>query len=170
MDRIAMSDLAPLPQVLSRADAKNGAWSIEGGTCNRGDAWTNHATKEMRVPLVDSPEARVVRALEMAHARVSLTWRTDTITELSAQYGERVLACVEELRVNSLISRVGFDLDQLHDGSENPGGTRIAATGGREMWIEAVSFTTACVGSPIALREFISGVRKGSPDWAKALT
>jgi hypothetical protein len=164
-----MSDLAPLPQVLSRADANNGAWTIEGGTCNRGDAWTNHATKEMRVPLANTPEARVVRAHEMAHARVSPTWRTHTITELSAQYGERVLTCVEELRVNTLISRVGFDLNLLHDGSEKPGGTRIATTGGREMWNEAVSFTTACVGSPTALREFLSGVRKGSPDWAKAL-
>jgi hypothetical protein len=164
-----MSDLAPLPQVLSRSDADNGAWTVEGGTCNRGDAWTNHATKEMRVPLANTPEARVVRAHEMAHARVSPTWRTGTITELSAQYGERVLACVEELRVNTLISRVGFDLDLLHDGSEKPGGTNIAATGGREMWNEAVSFTTACVGSPTALREFLSGVRKGSPDWARAL-
>jgi hypothetical protein len=170
MDLTGMSDLAPLPQVLSRSDASNGAWTIEGGTCNRGDAWTNHSTKEMRVPLADTPEARVVRAHEMAHARVSPTWRTDTITQLAAQYGERVLACVEELRVNTLISRIGFDLNLLHDGSEKPGGTRIATTGGREMWNEAVSFTTACVGSPTALREFISGVRKGSPDWAKALT
>jgi hypothetical protein len=169
MHRIGMSDLAPLPQVLSRADAENGAWTVEGGTCNRGDAWTNHATKEMRVPLANTPEARVVRAHEMAHARVSPTRPTDTMTELSAQYGERVLACVEELRVNTLISRVGFDLNLLHDGSEKPGGTKIASTGGREMWNEAVSFTTACVGSPTALREFISGVRKGSPDWAKAL-
>jgi hypothetical protein len=165
-----MSDLAPLPQVLSRSDADNGAWTVEGGTCSRGDAWTNHATKEMRVPLADTPEARVVRAHEMAHARVSPTWRTDTITGFSAQYGERVLACVEELRVNTLISRVGFDLNLLHDGSEKPGGARIATTGGREMWNEAVSFTTACVGSPTALREFISGVRKGSPDWARALS
>jgi hypothetical protein len=169
MASTGMSDLAPLPQVLSRADADNGAWSIEGGTCNRGDAWTNHSTKEMRVPLANTPEARVVRAHEMAHARVSPTRRADTINQLSDQYGERVLACVEELRVNTLISRVGFDLNLLHDGSEKPGGTRIAATGGREMWNEAVSFTTACVGSPTALREFLSGVRKGSPDWAKAL-
>jgi hypothetical protein len=169
MDRKGMSDLAPLPQVLSRSDASNGAWTVEGGSCNRGDAWTNHSTKEMRVPLADTPEARVVRAHEMAHARVSPTWRTETITDLSAQYGERVLACVEELRVNTLINRVGFDLDQLHDRSEKPGGVKIATTGGREMWNEAVSFTTACVGSPTALREFISGVRKGSPDWAKAL-
>ncbi len=165
-----MSDLAPLPQVLSRSDADNGTWTVEGGTCTRGDAWTNHSTKEMRVPLANTPGARVVRAHEMAHARVSPTWRTNTINELSAQFGERVLACVEELRVNTLISRVGFDLDQLHDGSEKPGGVKIATTGGREMWNEAVSFTTACVGSPTALREFISGVRKGSPDWAKALT
>ena len=61
------------------------------------------------------------------------------------------------------------DLNLLHDGSEKPGGTMIAVTGGREMWNEAVSFTTGCVGSPTALREFISGMRKGSPDWAKAL-
>jgi hypothetical protein len=169
MASTGMSDLAPLPQVLSRADADNGAWSIEGGTCNRGDAWTNHSTKEMRVPLANTPEARVVRAHEMAHARVSPTRRTDTINQLSDQYGERVLACVEELRVNTLISRVGFDLNLLHDGSEKPGGTRIAATGGREMWNEAVAFTTACVGSPTALRKFLSGVRTGSPDWAKAL-
>jgi hypothetical protein len=165
-----MSDLAPLPQVLSRSDASNGAWTIEGGSCNRGDAWTNHSTKKMRVPLANTPEARVVRAHEMAHARVSPTWRTDTIHELSAEYGERVLACVEELRVNTIISRVGFDLNLLHDGSEKLGGTNIATTGGREMWNEAVSFSTACVGSPTALREFISGVRKGSSDWAKALS
>jgi hypothetical protein len=170
MASTGMSDLAPLPQVLSRSDASNGAWTIEGGNCTRGDAWTNHAAKEMRVPLANTPEARVVRAHEMAHARVSPTWRTETINELSAQYGERTLACVEELRVNTLISRVGFDLNLLHDGSEKPGGTRVATSGGREMWNEAVSFTTACVGSPTALREFLSGVRKGSPDWGKALT
>ena len=106
----------------------------------------------------------------MAHARVSPTWQTDTMIELQSHYGSRILACVEELRVNTLISRIGFDLDLLHDGSEKPGGTRIATTGGREMWNEAVSFTTACVGSPTALHDFLSGVRKGSPEWARALT
>jgi hypothetical protein len=169
-NRVLVSDLSPLPQILRRADADNADWRIEGGTCHRGDAWTNHSTKQMRVPLADSPEARVVRAHEMAHARVSPTMQTDTMIDLESHYGARILACVEELRVNTLIGRLGFDLDLLHDGSEKPGGTRIATTGGREMWNEAVSFTTACVGSPSALRDFLSGVRKGSPEWAKALT
>jgi hypothetical protein len=165
-----MTDIIPLPEVLTRADAETGVWSVEFGSCNRGDAWTDHNKREMRVPTGNSPQARLVRAHEMAHARVSPTKTTATVAELAGEFGARVLECVEELRVNTLIARLGFDLGVLADGSEKPGGERIAANGDRANWNEAVAFTTACVGSPTALRDWLSGIRKGSPDWSKALS
>jgi hypothetical protein len=162
-------DLSPMPQVLHRADASNGVWSIEVGSCHRGDAWTNHTTRAMRVPLSDTPMARVVRAHEMAHARVSPVTATSTTVALQEEFGNRVVECVEEIRVNTLIARLGFDLELLHDGSEKPGGLQLATAGGRESWNEAVAFTAALVGSPAALKDFHAGIRKGSVDWARGL-
>jgi hypothetical protein len=78
------------------------------------------------------------------------------------------MECIEELRVNHHLSRQGFDLDLLQDGSEKEGGKRLAEAGSDKTWNEAVAFFTALTGSK-AQNSFLSGVRSVNPEWAVRL-
>lgn len=154
----------PLPEGLTRADVDGHDWTIHAGEPRRGDAWTNPETAEMRVPLYDDELSRTVRVHEMAHAKWSpgslraMTWAQEV-------YTPGVAIAVEELRVNRLLARAGFSLDDLCDGSERSGGERVARAGD---WAEAVRFTVAVHGGK-PQRDFLSGVAKVRPEWAKAL-
>jgi len=77
----------------------------------------------------------------------------------------RALECAEEYRVNALLSRTGFDVGLLADGSEKAGGRSLAAAG---EWAEAACFFVAVAGTG-AERAFLAGVRQVRPEWAKAL-
>jgi hypothetical protein len=83
------------------------------------------------------------------------------LNEVSA----RALECAEELRVNTLLAQLGFDLSVLYDGTEKPGARRLASEG---SWAEAVCFMLAVLGTG-AEREFFSGVRLGDATWLAPL-
>ena len=161
--------ISPYPEALGRKDAAPSIWQIEGGSSSRGDAFTDFTSHTLRVPLHDTPEARLVRAHELVHAKVSPTEITDTTRELEATYGARVLECAEEFRVNTLVARAGFDTALLTDGSEAKSGEAMARRGDREAWRELVCFAAACAGTG-SQKGLISGVRKGKAEWAKLLT
>ncbi len=75
----------------------------------------------------------------------------------------RALECAEELRVNTLIGRLHFDLALLRDGSEKVVGAD--AEGGD--WAEAICFLMAVIGTG-AEKEFLAGVRQIEPSWTPA--
>ena len=97
------------------------------------------------------------------HARVS-PHRLHHVAGLE-DTSARALECAEELRVNTLIARLHFDVALLRDGSEKLGGRRLAESG---QWPEALCFLLAVLGTG-AEKEYLAGVRQGNPTWTAAL-
>jgi len=100
----------------------------------------------------------------MAHARFS---PADDFPKWVARgiATETGLTVVEEVRVNFLIKKAGFDVDLLADGSEKASGVRIAE---QADWTQAVYIAVGysiCGGG----KDFITGVRRVNPAWAKTL-
>ena len=149
--------------VAGRDDDEWRAWTILEGSTSRGEASCNLHDRVLEVPLGGGEQARVVRAHELMHARVSP--RVDHLIKALDEVAPRALECAEELRVNVLIGRLGFDLAQLSDGSEKLGARRLAESG---QWAEALCFYMAVLGTG-AERQFLSGVRAGDPTWLPAL-
>ncbi len=160
-----MSPAPVFPELVTgRADGFiPSAWRIERGSTWRGDASCDLSGRILRVPWETDERARVVRAHELVHVRVS-PHRRDWGTSI-ADVSYRALECAEEMRVNTILARLGFAVDQLRDGSERLGGERLATSGD---WSEAVCFLLAVIGTG-AERDFVRGVRRGDPSWAPAL-
>ena len=158
------TEIRPLPEMLGRKDKDAGAWQVDTCAPVRGKPNTNVVTKHMVVPVGDEQIDRVIRAHEMAHARFSPAddfpkWIQRGIASQDA------LIVVEEVRVNFLIKKAGFDTDLLADGSEKSSGVRIAE---QADWTQAVYIAVGysiCGGG----KDFITGVRRVNPAWAKTL-
>ena len=158
------TEIRPLPEMLGRKDKDAGVWRVDTCAPVRGKPMTNVVTKHMVVPVGDEQIDRVIRAHEMAHARFSPAddfpkWVKRGIAT------ETALTVVEEVRVNFLIKKAGFDVDLLADGSEKASGVRIAE---QADWTQAVYIAVGysiCGGG----KDFITGVRRVNPAWAKTL-
>ena len=160
-----MSDVAVFPELITGRDDGflTGPWRIERGSSWRGDASCDLGQRILRVPWERDERARVVRAHELVHVRVSPhdhEWM-DQVGDIPA----RALECAEEMRVNTILLRLGFDVSELRDGSERLGGERLARSGN---WFEAVCFLLAVLGTG-SERDFVAGVRRGDPTWATPL-
>jgi hypothetical protein len=152
------------PELVSgRHDDETRAWTIQEGSTMRGEASCNLQERILEVPLNSSEQARVVRAHELMHARVSP--RADYLVRCLDEVSPRALECAEELRVNTLIGRLGFDVTTLNDGTEKLGARRLAESG---QWGEAMCFLMAVLGTG-AERDFFNGVRQGATPWLPAL-
>lgn len=158
------TEIRPLPEMLGRKDKDAGAWRVDTCAPVRGKPMTNVVDKHMIVPVGDEQIDRVIRAHEMAHARFSPAedfpkWIARGIATESA------MTVVEEVRVNFLIKKAGFDVDLLADGSEKASGVRIAE---QADWANAVYIAVGysiCGGG----KDFITGVKRVNPAWAKTL-
>jgi hypothetical protein len=138
-------------------------WRVEPGVARRGDAWTDVAGCAMRVPFDGGAHGRVVRAHELMHARVSPT--SPRAFDAWDGIAPRSLECAEELRVNQLLARVGFDVRDLRDGSERLTGQRLTEAA---EWEELARFAAAVAGTR-ALSDLLAGVRRVAPSWATQL-
>lgn len=141
----------------------NAPWTVKAGSTRRGEASCNLTERILEVPLGRDDTSRVVRAHELMHARVSPHVREhcETLDEMSP----RALECAEELRVNTLIARLGFDVSLLRDGSEKHGAQRIAEG---QDWSEAVCFLMAVLGTG-GEKEYLAGIRRIQPTWTPGL-
>ena len=139
------------------------AWHVVEGSSRRGEASCDLTERILEVPTGIDETARVVRAHELMHSRVSPHRPLDPW--LARDLSPRALECAEELRINSLLGRLGFDVSLLRDGSEKLGGRRLAESG---QWGEAVCFFMAVVGTG-AEKDFLAGVRQGDPSWLGGL-
>jgi hypothetical protein len=117
----------------------------------------------MRVPVGDSMSARVIRAHEMTHAKVS----PDNLDEIEKVLGitGSTIRAVEEVRVNLLAMSAGFDLDALVDGSERTMGRRVAESKSVRALVEMAIGTMFTKGHA----DFVKGVRDIDPDTADRL-
>lgn len=159
-ERVAM------PEFIGRRRDRHVAqpWQVEGGSAARGEAWADLDKLRMRVPFGDDDASRAIRAHELMHVRVSPT-RGLADCDVFDGLEVRTVQCAEEFRVNTLLTRAGFDTTELRDGSEVVAGERIVARGD---WAEAVNMVGATAGTK-ACKDFLRGVRKSDPEWAKAL-
>lgn len=159
-----MATVAPLPEMLHRHDVEGGEWTI--GECNavRGEPHTNIIDRQMVVPTTNDEKSRIIRAHEMAHAKFSPAHDFPKWVERGVA-SDTALRAVEEVRVNYLIGRAGFDTKQLSDGSELASGERCAQSGD---WSSAV-FTAVAYACSGGINQFITGVRRHNKEWATAL-
>ena len=152
------------PELVSARDdgSLEGPWEVREGSTSRGGASCDLTNRILEVPLGPGALERVVRAHELMHVRVSPSdARYRVVHDVSA----RALECAEELRVNTLLTRLGFATESLKDGTEKAGGVRIAGEGD---WAETLRFLLAVIGTG-AEREYLSGVRKAQPTWMAGL-
>ncbi len=140
-----------------------GPWVIERGSASRGGASCNLSERVLRVPDGADETSRIIRAHELMHIRVSPYHRDHTPTD--PELVPRALECAEEFRVNLLLSRLGFQISLLSDGTERLGGQRLA---GSEQWGETICFYLAVLGTG-AEAPFVRGVRSSQPSWPAAL-
>lgn len=139
------------------------AWHIRPGTSRRGGASCDVERRILEVPLEATPQARVVRAHELMHARVSP--RVEHMIGALGEVTVRALECAEECRINTLLARASFDVSLLCDGSEGVGSQRAAES---DQWSEVVCFLAAVLGTG-SERAFFAGVRRVRPEWMPAL-
>lgn len=158
-----MTTLA-LPDILGRKDFDSGAWSVDETAMSPGQAWTFITERKMQIPGGDTELERSVRAHEMMHAKVSPAGSTKEWLD-RGKVTLRALKSAEEIRVNELCKRVGFDMKRVFDGTEKPGGEFVAKN---DRWEQAVYDVAACAGTG-RLTEYLKGVRKHNPEWAKTL-
>lgn len=153
------------PELLGRRDTPHGSWVV--GECNprRGEPYTNLIGKEMKVPTHNTDLARVIRAHELMHAKVSPAesypqWLDRKIAS------QESLVVVEELRVNLLCQKAGFDMKgNLTDGGETADGERTVAT---NDWPGAVRMAIATAGTA-SNKAFLNGVRRHNRKWGEIL-
>jgi len=156
---------AAMPEWLApRKDMPAGSWEVEQGRPMRGDAWADLYERRMRVPYGADPFSRVVRAHELMHAQITPKYGPTDLARLDCSAQAAVSA--EEFRVNTLVGRAGFNLDDLRDGSETNSGESLAIN---EDWNGLVLFTAAVAGTK-AVKDVITGVRRHNKDWAAALS
>jgi hypothetical protein len=153
------------PEWLGRNDAEHGAWQVEDCEPRRGIPATSIVERKMLAPAHDTDQARVIRAHEMMHAKVSPAndwekWQNRKIATLPA-----MMAC-EELRVNLLCDRAGFDVkNHLSDGGETADGERLACT---NDWKGAVHMAVATAGTA-SNKLYLNGIRRHNRLWGSAL-
>lgn len=153
------------PEFLSRKDVQGGVWKVDEVRAVRGEPCTNIVTREMKVPTDDDSLARAIRAHEMVHAKVSPAddWSRWIDRKIASQQSMTV---VEELRVNYLCQKAGFDVkNDLVVGSEMADGERVGAT---EDWAGAVLMAIATAGTA-SNKLFLNGIRRHKRDWGPIL-
>lgn len=150
-----------MPEWLSRSDLENGSWSVQEGQAIRGDAWTDRKSRIMRVPFGDDAMARLIRAHEMMHAKVSPPTLA-FISQLNATMD--TIRVAEEFRVNTLVGVAGFNTDDLRDGSEANTGKRLAEI---VDWNNFVLFIAATAGTK-SCKDVIRGARSVNAEFGDA--
>jgi len=129
----------------------------------RGSASCNLSERILEVPYGPGAQARVIRAHELMHARVSP--HAHHLVKALDEVSPRALECSEEFRVNTLLTRLHFDVGLLSDGTEKLGGRRVGEAG---EWAEALCFFVAVLGTG-AEKEFLAGIRQSRAPWLGAL-
>ena len=144
-------------------DLSSERWTIEAGRARRGEASCDFVERILQVPVGPSQADRLVRAHELMHVRVSP--HDVSPVALYPDVVPRALACAEEFRVNYLVGLLGFDTQELCDGSERRSGEKVAEN---NDWAEAVYFYVAVLGTG-GERPFLLGIGKQQPLWSKTL-
>ncbi|MBW4077230.1 MAG: hypothetical protein HIU84_01680 [Acidobacteria bacterium] len=152
------------PEFVSERDDRSleGPWQVREGSTTRGGASCDLTNRVLEVPLGEGALERLVRAHELMHVRVS---PSNVLYRSAHDVSLRSLECAEELRINTLLTRLDFATELLMDGSEKSAGARVAREGN---WGEALAFLLAVLNTG-AEREYLAGVRRAQPTWIGGL-
>ena len=155
----------PEPEILSREDTEDGRWTVEACAAKRGLPNTNITLKTLTAPVDPTPMSRSIRAHEMMHAKVSPGLEMEAWVKRGIA-SQGALVATEELRVNLLCTKAGFDMkNDLSDDGETADGERICAN---RDWRGAVFMCIATVGTA-SHKKFLTGVRRHDRFWGKCL-
>lgn len=154
----------PVPEMLGRKDAEHGQWQIDDCAPVRGNPYTNIIDRKMVVPVSQEELDRVIRAHEMIHARVSPADDYPRWVERGIA-SDTALRMVEEVRVNYLAKKAGFNIEILKDGSELASGQKLAERGD---WAGTV-YTAVGYSLGDAGKDFLTGVRRVNREWGTLL-
>jgi len=160
-----MTVIGTEPEVLTRKDVEHGRWQTDVCAPKRGLPHTDIINRKIVAPGDESAMSRVIRAHEMMHAKISpgAEFKKWVAREIASE--EALIAC-EELRVNFLVGRAGFDvMNDLSDDGETADGERIAMLGD---WHSAVMFAIATAGTASS-KKYLTGVRRCRRDWGTHL-
>ena len=152
------------PTLLGRDDIEHGKWHVEHCRAVRGEPKTSVLDRIMYAPTDDDEKARVIRAHEMMHAKVSPANDMDSWVARQIASAQS-LVLTEELRVNYLCAKAGFDMSHLADGSELADGERMGAT---RDWAGCVAMAVATAGTG-GNKLFLNGVRRHNREWGEIL-
>ena len=152
------------PTLIGRKDIEHGTWTVENCRAVRGEPRTSITERIMFAPSDDDEKARAVRAHEMMHSKISPSTQMDKWVERQIA-SEQALIVAEELRVNYLCSKAGFDMSHLADGGELADGERMGAT---KDWAGCVATAFATAGTG-ANKLFLNGVRRHNREWGEIL-
>jgi hypothetical protein len=153
------------PEWIGRKDIENGEWLVEDCEPRRGIPATAIVERVMRAPSHDTDQARVIRAHELMHSKVSPAneWGRWVDRKIATK---EALTVAEELRVNFLCKKAGFDVEAyLTDGGEVADGERLACT---NDWKACVFMAIATAGTASS-KPFLTGVRRHNRLWGSAL-
>lgn len=153
------------PEWLGRKDTTHGEWEVRDCEPRRGIPATSIVERKMLAPSHDTDQARVIRAHEMMHAKVSPAEELEKWVRRKIASEESLRVC-EEVRVNTLCKKAGFDVvSHLTDGGETADGERLACT---NDWAGAVRMAVATAGTA-SNKPFLNGVRRHNRLWGTAL-
>jgi hypothetical protein len=113
--------------------------------------------------LESTDRARLVRAHELMHARISPL--PEVMERALREATIDALTSAEEFRVNTLVARVGFDMNHLQDGTEVEGLRECASRGDWQGTIMFLSAILGCGSEPAAVK----AIAKARPEWAKGI-
>lgn len=159
------NDSRAMPEWLKpRKDKPNDAasWVVESDA-GYPVAHTNIPDHFMRVPYGSDDYSRVVRAHELMHAQISPYDKTSCL--LFDGLDPRVVEMSEECRVNTMIGRAGFPVEEMRDGAERLAGQRLAE---RNDW-PGLALTAVSIYGTGGYKPFVEGVRSVNPEYAKAI-
>jgi hypothetical protein len=152
--------------MLGRKDLAHERWTVEDCRAVRGEPRTDLAHRVMFAPSADGEMERVVRAHEMMHAKVSPSPEQMEVFIARSIASATAMTVVEELRVNYLCQKAGFDVKtHLADGNELSAGEQLAKS---NDWAGAVATCIATVGTA-GHKPFLNGIRRHNRAWGDAL-
>jgi hypothetical protein len=171
MAKAKKAEVIVYPEIIvgSRPDGNSERWTVTEGFTERGQAWTDFTNKHIQVPLINDEVAQAVRTHELIHAKVSpvdpvavQAWAENNGLDAD------VVMSAEEVRVNAISKKLGYNTDLLLDGSEKETGKRLAKEGSEKAYDMMIKGGGALLGTK-AFRQFITGVRSVNKDWATDL-
>lgn len=138
-------------------------WEVSPGPSARGEAWTDIRNRRMRIPADNDEAARVIRAHEMVHAKISpelgpIIPDGDELHRVPM--AKALVTACEEARVNHVASEAGFDMKKLVDGSEKTAGYNAAKSNNPNF----VTLDMIAMFGTGAVNPYMSGIRKAVKD------